>query len=265
MPNLIDLTNQKFGRLTVLELDVERNKTTKRSHWICKCECGKIVSVDSFHLRNGKIRSCGCLKRELSQKRLSKSNRIEFDNNYGCLRVYFNNCDEYFLCDLEDKDIVEKYCWYKDSNGYVATVIKDENKVKHGLLFHREVMKRKFGDISYLLVDHKNHNTLDNRKNINLRLCTYGENMKNSKPTSNTGAKYISYILAEDRFIVSMPNEPQKSFREFSQAFDYSQEYYKTHFDEFRYDPSIDIRNLNNMDIIKPFIIVDKDKFNRKE
>ena len=56
------LENQKFGRLTVVrELGRSRSGGTL---WLCKCDCGgeKVVSSDS--LRQGKTRSCGCIKRE---------------------------------------------------------------------------------------------------------------------------------------------------------------------------------------------------------
>ena len=62
MSQLIDLTGKKFGRLTVLGIAPERkqNKVT----WSCLCECGTQVNVRGDHLRNGAIRSCGCLGKE---------------------------------------------------------------------------------------------------------------------------------------------------------------------------------------------------------
>lgn len=62
MPKLIDLTGQTFGRLTVLEIDKNIYKGTKK--WICKCTCGTIKSVQGSNLRNGLTQSCGCLQRE---------------------------------------------------------------------------------------------------------------------------------------------------------------------------------------------------------
>ena len=63
MSKLIDLTNNKYGRLTVLHKDTER-KTNNGSYWICKCECGKVKSIKSSSLRRGEIKSCGCLRNE---------------------------------------------------------------------------------------------------------------------------------------------------------------------------------------------------------
>jgi hypothetical protein len=56
-PRCKDLTNQRFGKLTVLKIDESK---TKRISWICLCDCGKTTSVETRHLMGGKITSCGC-------------------------------------------------------------------------------------------------------------------------------------------------------------------------------------------------------------
>lgn len=57
--NLNDLTGQKFGKLTVIERAKNRGKVI---YWLCKCECGGIIEVQSAHLKNGNTKSCGCMK-----------------------------------------------------------------------------------------------------------------------------------------------------------------------------------------------------------
>lgn len=57
-----DITGQKFGRLTVLELDT--NSKEKAAKWICKCECGAIISTRGSSLRSGHTKSCGCFHLE---------------------------------------------------------------------------------------------------------------------------------------------------------------------------------------------------------
>lgn len=55
--NFVDITGQRFHRFLVLERDISR---TNGTFWTCRCDCGKIKSVHSQHLRNGATKSCGC-------------------------------------------------------------------------------------------------------------------------------------------------------------------------------------------------------------
>jgi hypothetical protein len=43
-----------------------------RTVWICRCECGTIARVRSYHLKSGNTRSCGCLEREKLSARSAK-------------------------------------------------------------------------------------------------------------------------------------------------------------------------------------------------
>ncbi len=55
----IDLTNQKFGKLTAVEI-VEHCGEHKPVKWRCVCDCGNEKIVDSQLLRRGFITDCGC-------------------------------------------------------------------------------------------------------------------------------------------------------------------------------------------------------------
>lgn len=57
---MLDLTDSKFGMLTVLGFVEKRNKT---SIWLCACDCGNQAKVSRNNLRSGHAKSCGCLKR----------------------------------------------------------------------------------------------------------------------------------------------------------------------------------------------------------
>ena len=61
MPKLIDLTGQRFGRLTVLgRTEVPPNRETQAAWWLCDCDCGTKTSVAGDALRSGRSQSCGC-------------------------------------------------------------------------------------------------------------------------------------------------------------------------------------------------------------
>jgi hypothetical protein len=80
-----DLSGQKFGRLTVLKLSPKRN-ASRNAYWLCKCSCGNFTEVDSYQLRHGGIKSCGCLKREAAAKQI-KSNP-QTSKNIGNTRFF---------------------------------------------------------------------------------------------------------------------------------------------------------------------------------
>lgn len=75
---IIDLTGQIFGKLTVLRQDKSTNKVTS-ARWICRCSCGKEGSFYSSTLRKGHSSSCGCGWRtkfeEISGEYLSRVER----------------------------------------------------------------------------------------------------------------------------------------------------------------------------------------------
>lgn len=56
MPPLIDLTGQRFGRWTVISQAEIRQRGG--AAWLCKCECGRVKSVNSQHLRGGRSTQC---------------------------------------------------------------------------------------------------------------------------------------------------------------------------------------------------------------
>ena len=67
MANLIDLSGQSFGRWVVQK----RHPSGKRfsAKWECRCQCGVVKAVDSYSLRLGKSKSCGCLTSDVHKNR----------------------------------------------------------------------------------------------------------------------------------------------------------------------------------------------------
>lgn len=67
----IDLTGQRFGRLTVLEKSLERRG--RSFTWVCQCDCGMITHpIRTSYLLSGKTRSCGCLRNDITKQRSVK-------------------------------------------------------------------------------------------------------------------------------------------------------------------------------------------------
>jgi len=79
MSSFIDLTGQKYGRWTVLQLAENDGNGIK---WLCRCDCGVERSVRANDLRQNKSLSCGCYNHEKIVERATKHN--------GCgTRLYY--------------------------------------------------------------------------------------------------------------------------------------------------------------------------------
>ena len=127
MGKFIDLTGQKFGRLTV----IERAENGKQGHtyWLCKCICGNKTIVRGNHLRKGLIRSCGCLESE-NRKTMSTTHGLTKTRLYNiwghiiqrCTNPNSKNYKRYggrgiTICEKWRNDFVSFYKW-AINNGY---------------------------------------------------------------------------------------------------------------------------------------------------
>jgi hypothetical protein len=63
--NFKNLVGSRSGRLVVIAYAGRRNRT--RGYWLCRCDCGKWVTLRTDAI--GRTKSCGCLKLELQAKR----------------------------------------------------------------------------------------------------------------------------------------------------------------------------------------------------
>ena len=57
----LDIIGHRYGRLTVLAVV---DKVNKSYVYLCRCDCGEQTRVRGYHLRDGRVVSCGCKKRE---------------------------------------------------------------------------------------------------------------------------------------------------------------------------------------------------------
>lgn len=107
----------------------------------------------------------------------------------GDTAVFETKSGAFFMVDAEDVEKIINYGWYINKKGYV--VASSRYRVKNGhtsLRLHRIVMNCP----PNMVVDHINHNALDNRK-CNLRICTQDENIRNRNPDrhSKSGIKGV--------------------------------------------------------------------------
>ncbi|MCI1986053.1 MAG: alcohol dehydrogenase [Lactobacillus sp.] len=73
-----DLTNQRFGRLVVMQYAGCAKNGNAR--WLCACDCGRTITVDGYRLRHGGITDCGCCRREELQKQSCEKTATKAEN-----------------------------------------------------------------------------------------------------------------------------------------------------------------------------------------
>lgn len=86
---MIDLTNQRFGKLLVLKEGPRHITSGGRSErtWECQCDCGNIKVIPMKTLRKGTSQSCGCLKKALIQEQGKKQKKNLLGQCFGNLTV----------------------------------------------------------------------------------------------------------------------------------------------------------------------------------
>lgn len=93
--NFKDITGQKFSRLTVI-------KYIGNFKWLCKCDCGKERVCYGGDLRQGKTKSCGCLRNERIKEVVGTHNDsfsklwyVWNDMRYRCEKSYHHAYNHY--------------------------------------------------------------------------------------------------------------------------------------------------------------------------
>lgn len=158
---MVDITGMKFGKLTPIEV-VGKNKR-RQLMWKCKCDCGNESVACGSEMRLGRIKSCGCSRKEEIKFKHKRGNDYDLTHEYG---IGYTTKGEIFYFDLEDYEKIKPYSWYA-SRGYIQTL-----SGKTHISMHRFVLN------ASKIVDHINHNKSDNRKS-NLRECTPAQNSMN--------------------------------------------------------------------------------------
>ena len=139
MGKIIDLTGQRFGRLTVIER--AENYVSPKGHeevqWRCICDCGKESITRGAYLKSGKAKSCGCLKvyhDDFTGRRFGRLTVIERVENYvtpkGKIKSMWG-CH----CDCGNVKIVTRSALtsgHVKSCGCLSTEMRREIRTSHG-------------------------------------------------------------------------------------------------------------------------------------
>lgn len=168
----------------------------------CKVEgcTGKYDSHGYCGKHSAQIRLYGKI---LERTRFDRNEIIEYEN-YAEIVLYekqgtLEKCRT--LISKESIDLVKDHKWRLTTNGYVYTSIKVSKGKYKALSLPRFILDAKEGEV----VDHINHNPLDNRLD-NLRKCTQQENMMNGivRKHNTSGVTGVSWNKEREKWEVEI-------------------------------------------------------------
>lgn len=120
-PRLIDITGQKFDKLTALHVTNKTRPAGGAYLWLCECECGKRIHAESNRLRAGRVRSCGCLVRgQPSPRRKLVSTRETEYNIWRSMRARCNNPRQKYYPSYGGRGIRVCARWEQDFNNFIT-------------------------------------------------------------------------------------------------------------------------------------------------
>ena len=123
-------------------------------------------------------------------------NNIYYNKEDFILLIISKNEERYeILIDIDDYDKINQYSWCISHDGYIVGHLENKKQVK----LHRYIMNCP----DELVVDHINHNKLDNRKS-NLRVATVQENSMNQRKPKNNTSGYKNIRKVDNRYEISV-------------------------------------------------------------
>lgn len=116
MGKFIDLTGQKFGRLTAIKCIQKSTSFGDRTLWEFLCDCGKTKILHSGDVKNGGTVSCGCKRKkefglstrkkflyQLKTNAYSRNLKYELSDDYA-IALSQENC---FYCGINPKQKIK--------------------------------------------------------------------------------------------------------------------------------------------------------------
>lgn len=118
MGKFINLKDKTFGRLKVIEKSYKDK--WGQWHWNCVCNCGAKIKTSGTRLLHGKVKSCGCLQKEIARK-------VKFKHGFGrtklgairnqmLQRCYNPNNKKYPIYGARGIEVCEE--WRNDPNSF---------------------------------------------------------------------------------------------------------------------------------------------------
>ncbi|RAN77976.1 hypothetical protein B5P43_18265 [Bacillus sp. SRB_336] len=135
-----------------------------------------VRDLDKYRRQFTCSRTCGSERR----RRTLIASRVEVDQPID-YRVIKAANGSLFKVSIEDYEYASSIPWSIKGDGYVCA--------SYGVVLHREIMRRVYGDFGKLEVDHINSDRADSRRE-NLRIVTSNQNGYNRSSFAGAASRY---------------------------------------------------------------------------
>jgi hypothetical protein len=115
----VDETGKRYGMLLVIERDYERKFNNPRgTYWKCLCDCGSYCLARGGALREGRRKSCGCLReRTIENTGINRLISMYKYKGYKAHRFFNLSREDFyklikgncFYCGIEPKQVLKRH------------------------------------------------------------------------------------------------------------------------------------------------------------
>jgi len=176
IPEFKNLSGQTFGLLTVMD----RTKIGNRKvYYECKCACGNTVIVESYNLKSGHTKSCGCIGRQKAKNRM-----IEVNTTHGMTHTRFYS----IYCSMK-KRCKPYHRHYKDYGGRGIFVCSKWEKSFEN--FKNDMYESYLDHVNKFGENNTSIDRIDTNESYCKENCRWSTNIEQNNNKRNT--RYFTY------------------------------------------------------------------------
>lgn len=153
----IDLTGQRFGKLTAENYHTKNGKT----YWECKCDCGNRTTVARNNLTNGHTQSCGCITTSIGEANIVtilNENSITFEREKVFEDLPNRRFDFYLpqlnrVIEFDGRQHFKPCSWFASMDEFDQAIARDNEKNEYCFDKNIDIVRIPYTERDSLTID----------------------------------------------------------------------------------------------------------------